>query len=200
MYSTARLAGCPQHEATESDMTESNFTHLDERGRARMVDVSAKGETVRVATARGRVLMRPETLRLIQSGGVKKGDVLAIAQVAGVMGAKKTSDIIPLCHPLPITGVDLTFDLDEDASAVEIEASARVVGKTGVEMEALTAVATAALTVYDMCKAVDKDMVIDQIRLVHKTGGKSGDYHRAGEPAPAATGSLDAPSEALTGD
>src|SRR3954447_6402914 len=117
----------------QRDASSGDLTHLDERGRARMVDVSAKGETVRVATARGRVLMRPETLRLIQSGGVKKGDVLAIAQVAGVMGAKKTSDIIPLCHPLPITGVDLTFDLDEDASAVEIEASARVVGRTGVE-------------------------------------------------------------------
>jgi cyclic pyranopterin monophosphate synthase len=161
----------------------SDLTHLDERGRARMVDVSAKGETVRIATARGRVLMRPETLRLIQSGGVKKGDVLAIAQVAGVMGAKRTPDIIPLCHPLPITGVDLTFDLNEDDSAVEIEAVARVVGKTGVEMEALTALSTAALTVYDMCKAVDKDMVIDQVRLVHKVGGKSGEYRRAGEEA-----------------
>jgi cyclic pyranopterin phosphate synthase len=159
----------------------SDLTHLDESGRARMVDVSAKGETVRIATARGRVLMRPATLRLIQSGGVTKGDVLAIAQVAGVMGAKKTSDLIPLCHPLPITGVDLSFELDEDASAVEITAVARVVGKTGVEMEALTAVSTAALTVYDMCKAVDKDMVIDQIRLVHKVGGKSGEYVRSGD-------------------
>src|SRR5688572_13532877 len=159
----------------------SDLTHLDESGRARMVDVSAKGETVRIATARGRVLMRPETLRLIKSGGVTKGDVLAIAQVAGVMGAKKTPDLIPLCHPLPITGVDLSFELDEAASAVEITASARIVGKTGVEMEALTAVATAALTVYDMCKAVDKEMVIDQIRLVHKVGGKSGEYRRAGE-------------------
>src|SRR4051812_31345796 len=164
----------------------SDLTHLDERGRARMVDVSAKGETVRIATARGRVLMRPETLRLIQSGGVTKGDVLAIAQVAGVMGAKRTSDLIPLCYPLPITGVDLTFDLanlNDDESAVEITASARIVGKTGVEMEALTAVATAALTVYDMCKAVDKDMVIDQIRLVHKVGGKSGEDIRQGESA-----------------
>ncbi len=157
----------------------SDLTHLDESGRARMVDVSAKGETVRIATARGRVLMRPETLALIKSGGVTKGDVLAIAQVAGVMGAKRTSDLIPLCHPLPITGVDLNFELDEQGSAVEITASARIVGKTGVEMEALTAVSTAALTVYDMCKAVDKDMVIDQIRLVHKVGGKSGEYRRA---------------------
>jgi cyclic pyranopterin monophosphate synthase len=156
-----------------------DLTHLDERGRARMVDVSAKDDTVRVATARGRVLMKPETLALIRSGGVKKGDVLAIAQVAGVMGAKRTSDLIPLCHPLPIAGVDLRFELDEEASAVEIEASARVVGKTGVEMEALTAVAAAALTVYDMCKAVDKDMTIEAVRLVHKVGGKSGEYRRA---------------------
>src|SRR5436309_4684380 len=111
----------------------SQFTHLDESGRARMADVSAKGETVRVATARGRVLMRPETLQLIRTGGVAKGDVLAIAQVAGVMGAKRTADIIPLCHPLPITGVDLSFQLDPDNAAVEITASARVVGKTGVE-------------------------------------------------------------------
>lgn len=166
----------------------TDLTHLDETGRARMVDVSAKGDTVRIATARGRVLMRPETLALIRSGGVTKGDVLAIAQVAGVMGAKRTSDLIPLCHPLPITGVDLRFELDEDASAVEITASARIVGKTGVEMEALTAVSTAALTVYDMCKAVDKDMVIEGIRLVHKVGGKSGEYVRAGEPLAEAAG------------
>lgn len=156
----------------------SDLTHLDESGRARMVDVSEKADTIRVATARGRVLMRPETLELIRAGGVTKGDVLAIAQVAGVIGAKKTSDLIPLCHPLPITGVDLAFELDGEASAVEITASARVVGKTGVEMEALAAVSVAALTIYDMCKAVDKDMVIDQVRLVHKVGGKSGEYRR----------------------
>ena len=173
----------------------SELTHLDESGRARMVDVSAKGETVRIATARGRVLMQPETLRLIRTGGLTKGDVLAIAQVAGVMGAKKTPDLIPLCHPLPITGVDLSFELDEAASAVEITASARIVGKTGVEMEALTAVATAALTVYDMCKAVDKDMVIDQIRLVHKVGGKSGEYRRAGEAAPSPSAASREPAE-----
>jgi cyclic pyranopterin phosphate synthase len=176
----------PQNGDTRTTAPQNELTHLDERGRARMVDVSAKDDTVRIATARGRVVMRPETARLIQSGGLTKGDVLAIAQVAGVMGAKRTSDLIPLCHPLPITGVNLTFDLvdlDDDASAVEITASARIVGKTGVEMEALTAVATAALTVYDMCKAVDKGMVIDQIRLVHKVGGKSGDYIRDGERA-----------------
>ncbi len=157
------------------------LTHLDQAGRARMVDVSTKVDSVRVATARGRVLMRPETLERIRSGSVSKGDVLAIAQVAGVMGAKRTSELIPLCHPLPIAGVDLDFTLDELASAVDIQASARVVGKTGVEMEALTAVTAAALTIYDMCKAVDKEMVIDQIRLVHKVGGKSGEYRRSEE-------------------
>jgi cyclic pyranopterin phosphate synthase len=175
----------------------SDLTHLDENGRARMIDVSAKGETVRIATARGRVLMRPETLRLVESGGMTKGDVLAIAQVAGVMGAKRTSDLIPLCHPLPITGVDLDFELDHAASAVEITAVARIVGKTGVEMEALTAVATAALTVYDMCKAVDKEMVIDQIRLVHKVGGKSGEYRRAGEDPPASQNAPRQPADGV---
>ena len=164
------------------------LTHLNESGRARMVDVSAKGETVRVATARGRVLMRPSTLALIRGGEMRKGDVLAVAQVAGVMGAKRTSDLVPLCHPLPITGVDLSFELDEAASAVEITASVRVVGKTGVEMEALTAVGVAALTIYDMCKAVDKDMVIDRIRLVHKVGGKSGEYRRAEDASDEAGG------------
>ena len=159
------------------------LTHLDEAGRARMVDVSAKDDTVRVATARGRVLMRSETLERIRAGGVSKGDVMAIAQVAGVMGAKRTSELIPLCHPLPITSVDLELTLDDQASAVDIRASARVVGKTGVEMEALTAVSAAALTIYDMCKAIDKDMVIDQIRLVHKLGGKSGEYRRPEERA-----------------
>ena len=161
----------------------SELTHLNESGRARMVDVSAKGETVRVAIARGRVLMRPATLALVREGQMSKGDVLAVAQVAGVMGAKRTSDLVPLCHPLPITGVDLAFELDEESSAVEITASVRVVGKTGVEMEALTAVSVAALTIYDMCKAVDKDLVIDRVRLVHKVGGKSGEYQREGEDA-----------------
>ena len=161
----------------------AELTHLDASGRARMVDVSDKGETVRSATARGRVLMRRETLRLIQAGGVPKGDVFAVAQVAGVMAAKRTADLIPLCHPLPISSVELAFELDDAASAVEITATARVVGKTGVEMEALTAVGVAALTIYDMCKAVDKDMVIDRIRLVHKVGGKSGEYRRAEDGA-----------------
>ena len=146
-----------------------------------MVDVSRKEETVREATARGRVLMRPETLALIRGGELKKGDVLAVAQVAAVMASKRTSDLIPLCHPLPVTAVELGFELDESASAVEIWGTARIVGKTGVEMEALTAVSVAALTIYDMCKSADKDMVIDHVRLVHKVGGKSGDYRRAGE-------------------
>ena len=158
----------------------TDFSHLNASGRARMVDVSAKDDTVRVATARGRVLMDPRTLALVRDGGVAKGDVLAIAQVAGVMGAKRTPEVIPLCHPLSITGVDLAFELNEADSAVEISATVRVTGKTGVEMEALTAVSVAALTIYDMCKAVDKDMIIDQVRLIEKSGGKSGHYLREG--------------------
>jgi cyclic pyranopterin monophosphate synthase len=154
----------------------TDLTHLNESGRARMVDVSAKDDTVRVATARGRVLMDPRTLALVRDGGMAKGDVLGIAQVAGVMGAKRTPEVIPLCHPLPITGVDLSFELNEKDSAVEISATVRVTGKTGVEMEALTAVSVAALTIYDMCKAVDKDMIIDRVRLIEKSGGKSGHY------------------------
>lgn len=159
----------------------SELTHLDAQGRARMVDVSAKDDTVREATARALVLMKPETLKLIRTGGVAKGDVLAVAQVAGIMAAKHTPDIIPMCHPLPISGVHLSFSLDEERSAVEVRATVRVVGKTGVEMEALTAVSVAALTIYDMCKAVDKDMVIDGVCLLHKVGGKSGEYIRARE-------------------
>jgi cyclic pyranopterin phosphate synthase len=157
----------------------SDFTHLDESGRARMVDVGAKPETERTATARCRVLMKPATFELIRTGGVKKGDVLAVAQVAGVMGAKRTPDLIPLCHPLLLTGVDLDFRLDPSLPGLEISATVRVSGKTGVEMEALTAVSVAALTVYDMCKAVDREMVIDQVHLVHKAGGKSGEFRRA---------------------
>jgi cyclic pyranopterin phosphate synthase len=149
-----------------------------------MVNVSAKPDTERVATARGRVLMRPETLALVQRGAMGKGDVLAVAQVGGVMAAKSTGSLIPLCHPLPITGVDLSFRFDHAESAIEIEATARVVGKTGVEMEALTAVAVAALTIYDMCKAVDRAMVISEIRLIHKAGGKSGEFIREGEGSP----------------
>lgn len=160
-----------------------DFTHFDNRGRARMVDVGEKESTVREARARGTVFMAPETLRLIKTGGIKKGDVLAVAQVAGVMGAKRTPDIIPMCHPLLLTGIDLDFRFDEQRSAVEIEARVRCLGKTGVEMEALTAVGVAALTIYDMCKAIDRGMVLGEIRLVEKTGGKSGRFYREGEVA-----------------
>ncbi len=151
------------------------LTHFDEAGRAAMVDVSAKGETERVAVARGRIVMAPETLALIQAGQVGKGDVLGVARLAGIMAAKKTSDLIPLCHPLALTKV--TVDLTIAApDAIEIEALAKLVGRTGVEMEALTAVTVAALTVYDMCKAADRGMRIESVRLVEKTGGKSGSY------------------------
>ena len=151
------------------------LTHFDEAGRAAMVDVSAKGETERVAIARGRIVMAPETLALIQAGQMGKGDVLGVARLAGIMAAKKTSDLIPLCHPLALTKV--TVDLTIAApDAIEIEALAKLVGRTGVEMEALTAVTVAALTVYDMCKAADRGMRIESVRLVEKTGGKSGNY------------------------
>jgi len=156
----------------------NGLTHLEESGRARMVDVSDKDVTRREATARARVTMRPETARLIQSGGVAKGDVLAVAQVAGVMAAKRTPDLIPLCHPLPISGVDLNFDLDVERAVLEIRATVRVTSRTGVEMEALTAAAVAALTVYDMCKAVDRGMSIGDVELLHKAGGKSGEFVR----------------------
>ena len=143
-----------------------------------MVDVTAKSETVRVATARGAVRMKPSTLEMIEQGRVAKGDVLAVAQVAGIMAAKRTPDLIPMCHPLAITGVDMRLELNREESSVEISATVRLAGRTGVEMEALTAVSVAALTVYDMCKAVDRGMVIDQICLMHKSGGKSGEFHR----------------------
>jgi cyclic pyranopterin phosphate synthase len=156
----------------------TGLTHLDETGRARMVDVSAKDITHREATARAVVSMQPATARLISSGGVAKGDVLAVAQVAGVMAAKRTPDLIPLCHPLPITGVNLSFDLDVEQATLEIRATVRVNSQTGVEMEALTAASVAALTVYDMCKAVDRGMSIGNVELLHKVGGKSGEFVR----------------------
>ena len=156
------------------------FTHLDEKGRARMVDVSAKRATSREAVARGRVLMKPETARAIEKQTVAKGDVLAVAKIAGVMAAKRTSDLIPLCHPLEITAVDVAFRTDARRGEIEIEAAVRTRGRTGVEMEALTAVTAAALTVYDMCKAVDRDMVLTDIKLISKRGGKSGTYTRTG--------------------
>ncbi len=158
-----------------------DFTHFDEHGRAHMVDVSAKADTKRVAVAAGRVLVNPETFRLIRTGGMKKGDVLTTAQIAGIMGAKRTAELIPMCHPIQISGVDIDFQLNEADCAVEITASVSCTGATGVEMEALTAVSTAALTIYDMCKAVQRDMVIDDIRLLRKSGGKSGDFVRSDE-------------------
>jgi len=157
----------------------ADLTHFDEGGNARMVDVSAKDVTGRTATAKGSVLMQAETLKLIAEGGVKKGDVLSVAQLAGIMGAKRTPDLIPLCHPLPLDGVDVTLSCDPERNAVDIAATCRVSGRTGVEMEALTAVSVAALTVYDMCKAADRGMRITDIRLVRKAGGKSGDFEAA---------------------
>jgi cyclic pyranopterin phosphate synthase len=158
------------------------LTHFDEAGRARMVDVGAKADTAREAIAEGEIQMQPVTLARIQSGQVAKGDVLAVAQVAGIMAAKQTPQIIPMCHTLLLTGVDLAFHLDETRSAVTIRATVRTVGKTGAEMEALTAVSAAALTIYDMCKAVDREMTIQNIRLLRKSGGKSGVFQRAEEP------------------
>jgi cyclic pyranopterin monophosphate synthase len=154
----------------------SGLTHLDEQGRAQMVDVSVKDETERVAVAAGTVLMEPATLDLIVTGGVPKGDVLAAARIAGIMAAKRTPDLIPLCHPLALTSVTVEFACDRPRSAVEITATCRLKGRTGVEMEALTAVSVAALTIYDMCKAVDRGMRITDLRLLHKSGGKSGTY------------------------
>ena len=156
----------------------SDFTHFDDEGKARMENVGAKDITERTATARGRVLVSPDTLELIRSGGMKKGDVLSVAQLAGIMGAKRTSELIPLCHPIMISGTEVKLTLSDAPSAVEIEATVSCSGQTGVEMEALTAVSTAALTVYDMCKAVQRDMVIDQIRLMKKAGGRSGVFER----------------------
>ena len=154
----------------------TRLTHFDAEGNARMVDVSDKAETERVAVARGAVIMAPETLALIRAGNVKKGDVLSVAQLAGIMGAKKTPDLIPLCHPLALSSVKVELAIDEVQSAVTIEATCKLKGRTGVEMEALTAVSVAALTVYDMVKAVDKGMRITDIRLTHKSGGKSGTF------------------------
>lgn len=158
----------------------AELTHFDHRGNARMVEVGAKDDTKREAIARGEIVMNPETLALIEAGSMAKGDVLGVARVAGIMAAKETPRLIPMAHPIAITGVDVDFIFNQPAK-VEIQASVRITGKTGVEMEALTAVSVAALTIYDMCKAVDKKMVIQNIRLVKKTGGKSGEFVREGE-------------------
>jgi len=154
----------------------ADFSHFNEEGHATMVDVGGKEVTERVAIAAGRVLVNKECFEMIRTGGHKKGDVLGTAQIAGIMGAKKTPDIIPMCHPIMINGANIKFNLNEEELAVEIEARVKCSGVTGVEMEALSAVSIAALTVYDMCKAVQKDMVIDNIHLVSKSGGKSGDF------------------------
>ncbi|HTB45124.1 MAG TPA: cyclic pyranopterin monophosphate synthase MoaC [Acetobacteraceae bacterium] len=155
----------------------TGFTHFDAAGNAAMVDVSAKPATDRSATARARVTMRPETAAMIRDGTAKKGDVLGVARIAGIMAAKRTAELIPLCHPLPITAV--TLELTAGGDAVEIAATVRTTGQTGVEMEALTAASVAALTVYDMCKAVDRGMRIEAVRVVHKAGGKSGEFVQA---------------------
>ena len=156
----------------------AEFTHFNEQGRAKMVDVGEKPVTVRTAVAAGRVLVNRETFEKIRSGGMKKGDVLTTAQIAGIMGAKRTSDVIPMCHPVGINGIDMQLSMNEERLSVEIRAEVRCDGRTGVEMEALTAVSIAALTVYDMCKAVQKDMVISDIRLLEKTGGVHREFHR----------------------
>ncbi|XCH80337.1 MAG: cyclic pyranopterin monophosphate synthase MoaC [Candidatus Dehalobacter alkaniphilus] len=154
------------------------LTHFNEEGRARMVDVSGKAETVRVAVAIGEIKMKPETLALVKDKVLAKGDVLAVSQVAGIMGAKKTSEIIPMCHPLLLSGIDVFFTINDQESKIEIQAVVKNSGQTGVEMEALTGVSVAALTIYDMCKAAEKDMVIGDICLISKSGGKSGNYVR----------------------
>lgn len=156
------------------------LTHINEEGRAKMVDVSEKVDTVREAVAMGYVSMKKETIEKIKEGTISKGDVLAVAQVGGIMGAKNTPQIIPMCHPIMISGCDINFKLDFENNRVEIVATTKTVGKTGIEMEALTAVTTAALTIYDMCKAIDREMIINNIMLVKKSGGKSGVFERKG--------------------
>ena len=154
------------------------LTHFDEKGNTQMVNVGGKDETLRIAIARGHITARPETLRLIAEQGIKKGDVLEVARLAGIMAAKRTGELIPLCHPLALTSIRVELVIADDVPQIEIEAEVQTVGRTGVEMEALTAVSVAALTVYDMCKAVDREMVIGNVRLVKKTGGKSGSFTR----------------------
>lgn len=162
-------------------MMDEKLTHFNAAGRARMVDVTEKNETDRVAEAGGRISMAPETLSRIEAGTIGKGDVLAVAQVAGIMAAKKTWELIPMCHPLLLSGIDISFSLDRVSAAIEIRASVKTTGRTGVEMEALSAVAGAALTIYDMCKAIDRGMCVENIRLLRKSGGRSGLYEREGE-------------------
>ncbi|MDI6873735.1 cyclic pyranopterin monophosphate synthase MoaC [Candidatus Solincola sp.] len=160
------------------------LTHLDERGRARMVDVSGKPVTVREALARARVVMKPSTLKLILSGEVEKGDVLAVARVAGIMAAKRTGELIPMCHPIAVSSVETDFQVDEADSSITVLVTVRTRDRTGVEMEALTGAAVAALTIYDMCKAVDRSMTVTDLQLLKKTGGRSGTFTRGGEDDP----------------
>lgn len=159
----------------------NRLTHLDARGKARMVDVSEKAVTARSATATARVRMRPETLRLILTGGHKKGDVLAVARIAGIQAAKRCAELIPLCHPLLLSSASIAFEPDPATGGLSVSATCRLAGQTGVEMEALTAAAVAALTIYDMCKAVDRGMVIKDLRLLEKTGGKSGEWRHGAD-------------------
>ena len=154
------------------------FTHFNHQGRARMVDVSEKADTLRTATARARVLLNADTYALVKSGGIKKGDVLTTAQIAGIMGAKRTPDVIPMCHPIALTGADISFELDDENHTIDIFATTKCTGPTGVEMEAMTAASIAALTVYDMCKAAQRDIISESICLLRKAGGKSGEFRR----------------------
>jgi cyclic pyranopterin monophosphate synthase len=158
-------------------MTEPRLTHIDDAGQARMVDVGAKPDTERVAVAAGEIILQPATLALIRQGQMKKGDVLSVARIAGIMGAKRTSELVPLCHPIALTQVEVDLQLSDDLPGIRITATARTIGKTGVEMEALTAISVAALTVYDMVKAVEKTAKINNVRLIEKRGGRSGDVH-----------------------
>ncbi len=155
----------------------SELTHFNDQGRAKMVDVSAKDVTLRTAVAGGTVILNEETFNLVEAGRMKKGDVLSVAQVAGIMAAKRNSELIPMCHPIALTGIDIAFELDRDQHTIDITATVRCKGETGVEMEALTAVSVTALTIYDMCKAAQKDILINHIRLLSKSGGKSGEYN-----------------------
>ena len=157
----------------------TGLTHLDDKGQAHMVDVGGKAPTARIAVAQAVVRLAPDTYRLLAGGGMPKGDAFACARIAGIMAAKKTAELIPLCHPLGLDSVEVRFDLDEASATVRIEAEARLTAKTGVEMEAMTAASVAALTLYDMCKAVQKDIVIERVRLLYKSGGKSGEFRAA---------------------
>ncbi len=156
----------------------SELSHLDEKGKARMVDVTVKEPSIREAFARGKVLMQKDTIALIAGGGIPKGDVLGVARIAGILAAKKTGEIIPMCHPLELTGIDVQFKTNEESGEIIIEARVKTVGRTGVEMEAMTAVSVAALTIYDMCKSADKNIILSDIKLISKHGGKSGSFIR----------------------